>query len=832
MNYSDDSWRAFLTEARLPTRKPRKLLRELTEDEYELIRDAVDSMGPDELAFNELFEGKTRVVLSLPTLDTETDLGKFVDMFREMGYNVNWEKGLVSSERELKDGSINAMVAQLAGDGVPPPKKKKVQMKIGKFWGKIYELASKREVLSQKVFDHVAHPSGQLRDGPGRISGTGRIDRSEMYTGNMIQAALDEQEQKRFQQIADQLEMYLGPNRGGATMAMAKKNQEYWQQNAEYIKKNINNLENDEYSIVISRDPVDILRMSDFDRITSCHSPPSRGQSSDSSYFRCALAEAHGHGAIAYVVKTEDLLHMTNTSNIESAEQEIQEGEIFGDAERESDDPGGSTISPRSRVRIRQVRVHSEFMRDGSEIAVPERRVYGVKIPGFRDRVFNWAKESQATAIEGLSTEDRLIKYGGSYEDNDIKGLVQDLTGIEFERIGQNSETEESLPDLDDLTGTITAEQAAVDALMDEWNYRYQACEIAGEVRDDGGEGYYVDITEGKMKIVWDTEDWESLPTDSATMEGWMDELHGFEWNWANAEAWGSRIYSGRSSASHPEIVMTIEFDITQMTEHEVGYLADSSEFEDLCVEVNRIDDMLDTVKQEITRMAKRDGFMAGGALNAWGLEIENGDVDYYEWDTTVEEGYEHGEIENISASHTTYPAVPEGMSVQDGRMVLESRDFTIPLRKALVDHAWIKTMTKDDDRHYPNFRVYTEELRTASFDRDNPDIETSESNIRLVLTFSCTESSTDAQVNSMMSTCEEWEDEEVLDAAIQEVFNQIVGTGLTGRGDMDAPAKESDEWDEESEKRFQALAQKEKEPSPEVTNESIVKNWKNFLNS
>ena len=56
------------------------------------------------------------------------------------------------------------------------------------------------------------------------------------------------------------------------------------------------------------------------------------------------------------------------------------------------------------------------------------------------------------------------------------------------------------------------------------------------------------------------------------------------------------------------------------------------------------------------------------------------------------------------------------------------------------------------------------------------------------------------------------------------------MGEGLTGRGDMDTPTKDSGEWDEESEKRFQSLSQKEKESSQEVTNESIVKNWKNFL--
>ena len=105
----------------------------------------------------------------------------------------------------------------------------------------------------------------------------------------------------------------------------------YWQQNAGYIKDEINNLDNDKYSIIITRHPIDVLRMSDFDNITSCHSPASR-TSAYQSYYKCAVAEAQGHGAVAYVVETEDLLlSETNTGNIDSAEQEIQEGEIFYD---------------------------------------------------------------------------------------------------------------------------------------------------------------------------------------------------------------------------------------------------------------------------------------------------------------------------------------------------------------------------------------------------------------------------------------------------------------------------------------------------------------------
>ena len=56
----------------------------------------------------------------------------------------------------------------------------------------------------------------------------------------------------------------------------------------------------EDLSVVMSRHPIDVLRMSDIGNITSCHSE-------GNSYFQCAVAEAKGHGPIAYLVKSEDL---------------------------------------------------------------------------------------------------------------------------------------------------------------------------------------------------------------------------------------------------------------------------------------------------------------------------------------------------------------------------------------------------------------------------------------------------------------------------------------------------------------------------------------------
>ena len=135
---------------------------------------------------------------------------------------------------------------------------------------------------------------------------------------------------ENFERINTQIYLYVvSPGTAGTAgynlTDLATQYGEYWKKNAGYIKKEINNIDNDKFSIIITRHPVDVLRMSDFDEITSCHSPASRA-SAYQSYYKCAVAEAQGHGAVAYVVETEELLSATNTGNIDSAEQEIQEG--------------------------------------------------------------------------------------------------------------------------------------------------------------------------------------------------------------------------------------------------------------------------------------------------------------------------------------------------------------------------------------------------------------------------------------------------------------------------------------------------------------------------
>ena len=146
------------------------------------------------------------------------------------------------------------------------------------------------------------------------------------------------------------------------------------------------------FSIVVSRDPIDVLRMSDHEGIESCHSE-------GNSYFECAVAESRGQGLIAYLVDSKELNKLLQPESPWGFDQDVADmipdpvtidsfdgKEIFEDKQR-----GVSGIKPKSRVRLRKY-VYNE---GEYEFAAPENRTYGPHPPGFVGAVREWAWESQ-----------------------------------------------------------------------------------------------------------------------------------------------------------------------------------------------------------------------------------------------------------------------------------------------------------------------------------------------------------------------------------------------------------------------------------------------------
>ena len=163
------------------------------------------------------------------------------------------------------------------------------------------------------------------------------------------------------------------------------------------------------YSIILSRVPIDVLRMSDFadEGISSCHSTPA--MYGKNNYFNCTIAEAQNEGGIAFVVETKDLEQIN-----------INNDEIFSDPQR-----GVAGIRPVERVRLRTVKNTST----GQTFAATENAVYGSRrILGFTDYVKDYVAKQQVKGL--ISTDEEgnkklnlpddireLVMLGGDYAD-------------------------------------------------------------------------------------------------------------------------------------------------------------------------------------------------------------------------------------------------------------------------------------------------------------------------------------------------------------------------------------------------------------------------------
>ena len=91
--------------------------------------------------------------------------------------------------------------------------------------------------------------------------------------------------------------------------ALREDDKKWWQSKQQYYAKDqnwlqienlFNKTQKGSQHVMLSRHPMDILRMSDIDKIQSCHSE-------HGEYFECAVHEAQGNGPIAYLVDSDDL---------------------------------------------------------------------------------------------------------------------------------------------------------------------------------------------------------------------------------------------------------------------------------------------------------------------------------------------------------------------------------------------------------------------------------------------------------------------------------------------------------------------------------------------
>jgi len=492
------------------------------------------------------------------------------------------------------------------------------------------------------------------------------------------------------------------------------------------------------------------------------------------------------------VVETEDLLSETNTGNIDSAEQEIQEGEIFYDDKRPMET---GDIRPISRTRIRHVRYYDtdtpKRYDDGQDVGLPEKRVYGAGIPGIVDRVTDWARSSQEEVIANMPKDEiddeiidlnKFMIFGGSYEDTaNAEGrrtLMVQLTGLDWAdfqgEMKQNTDTED---DLDaDLLGDVRAQyEQQCSEIEEHFNMRLAACTVNYEIQDDGDEGVYI-AGGAQIRIVWDADEWSKLPNswDNVTQHSVsaINDIYG--------DLLLDNVYLSIDRGKNQ-----IAWECAINTEHpDLGgssYYALPEEFQQMCESVDTvIDDKRDAFEETLTNYFAREGYMQGGAFIQMAVDIENGEISSYEWDVETDGEYE--DSYEVYANHSHYYD-PEEYNINPDVLndIVESRDFKIALRSALLE----SPRKEIDTQYFLQMRLTAQEVGGE---------------IKVTVTFVTNRDEPDEMTELFKTLIEgEMDDEDNLNVVFKRVLAQFI---------------------------------KAREPAFMQTNESVVKNWKNFLGS
>lgn len=380
------------------------LLTEITDEELVSIQNAIDKAtnNPSVLPFNNQFGNKLRILVPIAynVYEDEGALGELLNTLVVAGWKVDLNTGIASKSSEREFEGVKRVQTR--------------QMKVNAIWTTFLDLLRKHEI----VFDKAYQQSPDIAD-------------IAEYVANSPELT----------KISSQLEALMGetiPGQYVAGMAFKKAEEKInnfiktWQTEAPKIKGKM--AEESTYSVLFSRHPVDVLRMSDFKDITSCHAPKSRptGEYADGgSYYSCAVAEARDGGGIAYLVRTEDAKAIDLTQKF-----------VLSDELRNQ-----QAIDPIARIRLRVL--------DNPELAItlaiPEDRIYGTNIKGFQETIEQWIISQQATEFKKVfdhySSPERnkkidlsdFYRLGGSYEDTSIaqlfsslKDKVQELKGFKL----------------------------------------------------------------------------------------------------------------------------------------------------------------------------------------------------------------------------------------------------------------------------------------------------------------------------------------------------------------------------------------------------------------
>ena len=693
-----ENWQKFIKEEEI---------NEVTEEELGDIESILLNLKPSDLPFGDIFGDKMRLVQPLPTQDENLDYLK--NILKRSGYTPDFTTGRASyyvvnipgTGKDARGNPIRPSSMILTGDQQQLTQKKddeteerynermkiiqKKEIKIGKLLQKgsrLFDIANQ----SYKEFENVKPEDFKVSPDQGSPEDEVNVEKYREKSVE-LEAKMDTAAGK-LQDVFPAL-----TSRASGDINPFQKLANWWNKKSAYYRENPAAGESGEstgqYSVIYSRHPIDVLRMSDFDKIESCHSPRSRGGGGGETYYKCAVAEAHGEGAIAYVVKTEALNHLKEEWGADSDQDLLDkfqsaDEELFVDRERDTGE-----IQPVSRLRLKQYRNPSAEV----SLAVPEERVYGRRFPSFLKTVIRWAKDTQAKEIKKLEDtkdsdnpyenafEDDALnlrnweRYGGTYQDTDDSTLFHNFLG--YTTIGSarvDSTTEDNL----EINSSVLGEyEQAVGALQEHWNGHYQAVEVHAEV-EDHDEEVYISVS-AKYYIKIDEDEFVESAFQTVTREAIEqipDELTNYGYDWLQDYI--------NYTVDGGAVVMEIPFDMDEINPDGSNYAYDPHNFEEICQVLDQKDDQADHILEIAKGVLKRSGILEGAALIKLARALE--DESWYEWDYQIDDDWNPTEIEVDTKTYVNFNELIKQIPVKfTTQLKVPTQDFTAELHGSQI---------------------------------------------------------------------------------------------------------------------------------------------------
>ena len=683
-----DAWKKFRDE---PT-----LLREIDEEELEHIADFLTDMGEDDLPFEQLFGSSMRILIPFEKKLMPPKLQRLENLMEYRpnqpgSWEIDFDTGMMRREiwsnptMKEEDRPIWMPVplnksfekadkehrAKLEKEGW---KFKTQQMKIGKFLTKFRRLKEKAE-------------KAKWTPKPG----TNEID---------FNAA-----EKVEGELYDFAGSYFASSVG---VAHAQEMLDTWGHSGGKSKP---------LAVVFSRHPIDILRMADYEHIQSCHSPMSRGGQGE--YYACAVTEAHGHGAIAYLVNQEQLEEFYD-KNLEPGKHDrelyaLDNEELFADKRRDVEG-----IEPIARLRVRKFAYPKDEDEEKGgipawtgQLAVPEERVYGPDISGFRDELRDWLKTKQEDKMKGLPRTgdgsvillDDFAMIGGTYTDTPLDSLFKRwLPDLNFDGRPRIYEAPEEEVKARIGMNTVSEFEQAIQGLQNDYRPTFivngfRRILVAANAEDDGAGSAYIDVN-ASMQFLYPLDEFKQLPHNA---------YPAMEYLGTHFSDMGINLFEEGRSYIRKEgenVIIEMEFDKENLMSADngfnvTGYLTSPEEYEEL---LSMMQDQLRSeylaYHAEIKTYLRREGIMTGGAILNLAQDVGTDEFRTTGWEVATDDEYMPGHV-NAKLTGLKAPLISKE----------RYREFKIRLREEIIEAALdsgseYMEYAKEGGPSYPNMWI------------------------------------------------------------------------------------------------------------------------------